>query len=246
MRNGVLDCLCIAGEAWEKAEDAVVHSPAYGNRSSNTDIGGFGQRRDNVVAHALGVLFFKHCKQTGCNREGDHPGEKRGEKTCRASAQERRGRPCKRLKVCDELAALKSDGRHFLQEVRAEGASARMLSGRRYLSKQWVARWWIITHRNEKSKLNSCGCARYRPAGALGPRIAAQSPAPLRTTLSRVSEEKERPHVLGTVRPCMWCPGPESNRHALRRGILSPLRLPISPPGQARKRSRKLWHSNAV
>ena len=28
-----------------------------------------------------------------------------------------------------------------------------------------------------------------------------------------------------------WCPGPESNRHALRRGILSPLRLPISPPG---------------
>ena len=30
-----------------------------------------------------------------------------------------------------------------------------------------------------------------------------------------------------------WCPGPASNRHALRRGILSPLRLPISPPGQA-------------
>lgn len=29
----------------------------------------------------------------------------------------------------------------------------------------------------------------------------------------------------------LWCPGPESNRHALRRGILSPLRLPISPPG---------------
>jgi S-sulfo-L-cysteine synthase (O-acetyl-L-serine-dependent) len=28
-----------------------------------------------------------------------------------------------------------------------------------------------------------------------------------------------------------WCPGPESNRHAFRRGILSPLRLPISPPG---------------
>jgi hypothetical protein len=30
----------------------------------------------------------------------------------------------------------------------------------------------------------------------------------------------------------VWCPGPESNRHALRRGILSPLRLPISPPGR--------------
>ena len=79
------------------------------------------------------------------------------------------------MKVCDELAALKSDGRHFARSA-AQGASARMLSGRRYRSKQWVARWRIITHRNEKSKLNSCGCARYRPAGVLGPRIAAQSP----------------------------------------------------------------------
>ncbi len=34
------------------------------------------------------------------------------------------------------------------------------------------------------------------------------------------------------MRPYRWCPGPESNRHALRRGILSPLRLPISPPGR--------------
>jgi cysteine synthase B len=41
-----------------------------------------------------------------------------------------------------------------------------------------------------------------------------------------------------------WCPGPESNRHALRRGILSPLRLPISPPGQGQEASRKLWHSD--
>ena len=32
-----------------------------------------------------------------------------------------------------------------------------------------------------------------------------------------------------------WCPGPESNRHGLFiRGILSPLRLPISPPGHIR------------
>ena len=44
-----------------------------------------------------------------------------------------------------------------------------------------------------------------------------------------------------------WCPGPDSNRHALRRGILSPLRLPISPPGQmARERSPKLWHSGGM
>ncbi|VTR64667.1 hypothetical protein DESC_240058 [Desulfosarcina cetonica] len=30
-----------------------------------------------------------------------------------------------------------------------------------------------------------------------------------------------------------WCPGPESNRHEVKlRGILSPLRLPIPPPGR--------------
>lgn len=30
-----------------------------------------------------------------------------------------------------------------------------------------------------------------------------------------------------------WCPGPESNRHGvLIRRILSPVRLPVPPPGQ--------------
>jgi hypothetical protein len=29
-----------------------------------------------------------------------------------------------------------------------------------------------------------------------------------------------------------WCPGRDSNPHALRPGILSPVRLPISPPGR--------------
>ena len=38
-----------------------------------------------------------------------------------------------------------------------------------------------------------------------------------------------------TVNVYRWCPGPESNRHASRRGILSPLRLPISPPGHGRE-----------
>ena len=33
----------------------------------------------------------------------------------------------------------------------------------------------------------------------------------------------------------VWCPGPDSNRHGiLFRGILSPLCLPISPPGRRR------------
>ncbi len=31
----------------------------------------------------------------------------------------------------------------------------------------------------------------------------------------------------------VWCPGPDSNRHTLRREILSLLCLPISPPGHA-------------
>ena len=47
-------------------------------------------------------------------------------------------------------------------------------------------------------------------------------------------------HPLATVptrsnpplRPMNWCPGRDSNPHASRRGILSPLRLPISPPGR--------------
>ena len=36
-----------------------------------------------------------------------------------------------------------------------------------------------------------------------------------------------------------WCPGPESNRHGcLVRGILNPLCLPISPPGQVERETR--------
>ena len=36
-----------------------------------------------------------------------------------------------------------------------------------------------------------------------------------------------------------WCPGPESNRQArYGRGILSPLRLPIPPPGPIKKPNR--------
>ena len=42
--------------------------------------------------------------------------------------------------------------------------------------------------------------------------------------------KRKRPEARGSFRPYLWCPGPESNRHALRLGILSPLRLPISPP----------------
>ena len=38
----------------------------------------------------------------------------------------------------------------------------------------------------------------------------------------------------------IWCPGSDSNRHTFRRGILSPLRLPISPPGQW------IWLTKAV
>ncbi len=38
------------------------------------------------------------------------------------------------------------------------------------------------------------------------------------------------------------CPGPDSNRHGrYSRGILSPLRLPIPPPGHYAERSSELW-----
>ena len=65
------------------------------------------------------------------------------------------------------------------------------------------------------------------------PRIPAHFGARLRTSQSHFPERKrKRPEACGSYRPCLWCPGPDSNRHALRRGILSPLRLPISPPGR--------------
>ncbi len=41
-----------------------------------------------------------------------------------------------------------------------------------------------------------------------------------------------------TIASYRWCPGPESNRHTFRWGILSPLRLPISPPGHIRKEAQ--------
>jgi hypothetical protein len=75
------------------------------------------------------------------------------------------------------------------------------------------------------------------------PRIAAHFDGLLRTSSASLSEGKrKKPEEYGLFRLHSWCPGPESNRHALRRGILSPLRLPISPPGQKNVRA-KLWHS---
>lgn len=45
--------------------------------------------------------------------------------------------------------------------------------------------------------------------------------------------------------PLIWCPGPDSNRHdaVRRRRILSPLCLPVSPPGRGSTTPRLLyWH----
>ncbi len=53
--------------------------------------------------------------------------------------------------------------------------------------------------------------------------------------------DEKKPQGLKLAAFVQWCPGPESNRHALRRGILSPLRLPISPPGHWNQQAR-LWH----
>ncbi len=43
---------------------------------------------------------------------------------------------------------------------------------------------------------------------------------------------------------CDWCPEPGSNRHSLRRGILSPLCLPVSPSGRMPLRWRRVPESN--
>ena len=54
---------------------------------------------------------------------------------------------------------------------------------------------------------------------------------------SRPDTPKAAPTRCGK-RPCAsWCPGSDSNRHASRRGILSPLRLPVSPPGLTGRRA---------
>src|SRR3982750_2851674 len=59
--------------------------------------------------------------------------------------------------------------------------------------------------------------------------------------VTTLADEKKRRCVqaLSCLRQLLkkerWCPGPESNRHTFRWGILSPLRLPISPPGHGRK-----------
>ena len=54
------------------------------------------------------------------------------------------------------------------------------------------------------------------------------------------SNQQTQKEQLESCSFLIWCPGSDSNRHTLRRGILSPLRLPISPPGQW------IWLTKAV
>lgn len=74
------------------------------------------------------------------------------------------------------------------------------------------------------------GCVRCHLAGRRMQRPEATNPA---------GSKRWRGSRKNRVDTVLWCPGPESNRHALRRGILSPLRLPISPPGQVLQRTRQ-------
>ena len=50
------------------------------------------------------------------------------------------------------------------------------------------------------------------------------------------------PKVAGSVGSLGWCAGRDSNPQAFRRGILSPLRLPVSPPAR-RLRSYLRWNA---
>lgn len=79
LRQGILDCLDIAGEARYEAENSVVHSSANRNRSGNTGIGKFCKRCDDVFANALGVLFFEHFGLTGPRHPASHQANQKEE-----------------------------------------------------------------------------------------------------------------------------------------------------------------------
>ena len=68
--------------------------------------------------------------------------------------------------------------------------------------------------------------AGFEPAEALRPQRLSRPP--VSTTHPPLQFQKN----LSLSFICGWCPGPDSNRHGKNsRGILSPLRLPIPPPG---------------
>jgi|GEM_PF-5709039 hypothetical protein len=62
-------------------------------------------------------------------------------------------------------------------------------------------------------------------------RTGQESPSTgvFRRSLPNLSESGVNP---GSAFDYKWCPRPDSNRHGRSRGILSPLCLPISPPGR--------------
>ena len=119
--------------------------------------------------------------------------------------------------------------------------------------------WWhrtgeLLAERgvaSEAPALPSCG-ETGEPTDAGGPGLA-EDVAAVRHVLtadanryaSRKQDHKNQadqdPHSTSPGVPASsvhiqrWCPGPDSNRHDVvtRRGILSPLCLPVSPPGLA-------------
>ena len=70
----------------------------------------------------------------------------------------------------------------------------------------------------------------HRSRGATLKSVALRAVQTVACSLCRAQKQKKQPKAAFFVVP--WCPGPGSNRHGcLVRGILSPLCLPISPPG---------------
>ena len=78
--------------------------------------------------------------------------------------------------------------------------------------------------------------------------IFKSPPLPALSSTKSVEERKKPEHNIKSINFLLRtnktfkhysCPGPESNRHGIRsRGILSPLRLPIPPPGLSRSYAR--------
>ncbi len=58
-----------------------------------------------------------------------------------------------------------------------------------------------------------------------------------------VNWKNEKSPLISQGACILWCREPESNRHALRRGILSPVRLPVPP---SRQRTDRDYDSTAT
>ena len=138
-------------------------------------------------------------------------------------------------RMADRLSALASNDRRF-GVLRFPSAERRGSAGRLDGFLRDDRSLWPVRHAGIADPANAAkeyrrqsdAESRWSRCSSFNPR-SGDRPRPRNGR----SNAKSRSRRSGFSHRNLWCPGPESNRHALRRGILSPLRLPISPPGHA-------------